>query len=414
MSLNRVVVTGIGAVSPYGVGVPVFLKQLFAGESAVVNMEDEWSPAINDLMCYVGAPLSEPLNEKDIPRKFRKTMGKTAIISYLAVKEALTISDINETSLSSGKLGVSFGSSTGSAESTERFFVEHLNTKSARSLPSGIFFQVMSHSSAANIAQAFNICGRVVSPNSACSSSAQAIGIAYEMIKCGQQDIMLCGGSDELHVTTCASFDMVQAASYKYNDNPSSTPRPFDKDRDGTVCGEGAGCIILESESSAKQRGATIFGEVIGFATNASGVHMAHADRNSIVHCMQDALKSAKLNPSDIDYINAHATGTIIGDGSEAEAVKQVFKSQNVPVSSLKGHFGHTLGASGVLELIGVLHMMKTDILVPTLNLNEPDDQCSGVNHVKSTVTKRINTIIKNSFAFGGINTVLIIKRYNA
>ena len=414
MSLNKVVITGLGAVSPYGIGIPVFLENLFNGKSAVVNMEKEWAPAINDLMCYVGAPLSEPLNEKDIPRKFRKTMGKTAIFSYFAVNEALKTSDINEDLLSSGRLGICFGSSTGSAESTERFFVEHLNTKSARTLPSGIFFQVMSHTSAANIAQAFNVCGRVVSPNSACSSSAQAIGMAFEMIQCGQQDIMLCGGSDELHVTTNASFDMVQAASYKYNDTPTATPRPFDKDRDGTVCGEGAGCIILESEASARERGVKIFGEVIGFATNASGVHMAHADGESIVRCMQEALQSAKLTPDGIDYINAHATGTVIGDSSEADAIRRVFKSNNVPVSSLKGHFGHTLGASGVLELIAVLRMIETDTLIPTRNLDEPDEGCRGINHIQSIINKKINTIIKNSFAFGGINTVLIIKRYSS
>lgn len=412
MSLNKVLITGVGAVSPYGIGVPIFMEKLFKGESAIVNMKDKWAPNINDLMCYVGAPLSEPLNEKDIPRKFRKTMGKTAILSYLAVKEALTMSGIDDRMFASGRLGVSFGSSTGSAESTERFFVEHLNTKSARSLPSGIFFQVMSHTSAANIAQAFNINGRVISPNSACSSSAQAIGVAYEMIQCGHQDIMLCGGSDELHVTTSASFDMVQAASYKYNDNPTSTPRPFDKDRDGTVCGEGAGCIILESETSAINRGAKVYGEVVGFATNASGVHMAHADGNSIVRCILDALKSAGLNPNDIDYINAHATGTVIGDGSEAEAIGVVFKSNKVPVSSFKGHFGHTLGASGVLELIAVLKMIETDSVIPTLNLNEPDEKCRHLNHVRKIENRKINIIIKNSFAFGGINTVLIIKRY--
>jgi 3-oxoacyl-[acyl-carrier-protein] synthase II len=413
MSLNRVVITGMGAVSPYGIGVPVFIDKLFKGESAIVNMEKEWAPAINDLMCYVGAPLLEPINEKEIPRKFRKTMGKTAILSYLAVKEALNQARIDEELLSSGRLGISFGSSTGSAISTERYFVEHINTKSSRSLPSSIFFQVMSHTSAANIAQAMNINGRVVSPNSACSSSAQAIGFAYEMIQCGHQDIMLCGGSDELHVTTTASFDMVQAASFKYNDNPTATPRPFDKDRDGTVCGEGAGCIILESEASAKKRSAKILGEVIGFATNASGVHMAHADTDSIVQCMQAVLQNAKIRPEAIDYINAHATGTVIGDVSEAEAIKKVFDNK-VLVSSIKGYFGHTLGASAVLELIAVLNMMETDVILPTRNLDNPDEGCKGINHIQSTINKKINTVVKNSFAFGGINTVLIIKRYSA
>jgi 3-oxoacyl-[acyl-carrier-protein] synthase II len=414
MSLNRVVITGIGAVSPFGVGVPIFIDKLFNGESAVVNLEKEWAPAINDLLCYVGAPLSEPISEKEIPRKFRKTMGKTAILSYLAVKEAVDKANINDELLSSGRVGISFGSSTGSAESTERYFVEHINTKSSRSLPSSIFFQVMSHTSAANIAQAMNVNGRVVSPNSACSSSAQAIGFAFEMIQCGHQDIMLCGGSDELHVTTTASFDMVQAASFKYNDNPTATPRPFDRDRDGTVCGEGAGCIILESESSAKKRGAKILGEVIGFATNASGVHMAHADTKSIVHCMKDALQNAKIKPANVDYINAHATGTMIGDVAEAQAINQMFEGNHVPVSSIKGYFGHTLGASGVLETIAVLNMLETDMILPTRNLDNPDEACKGINHVQSIQNKKINIIVKNSFAFGGINTVLIIKRYSA
>jgi len=412
MSLKKVVITGTGAVSPYGVGVPGFIEKLFNGQSAVVNMKEEWSKDIEDLMCYVGAPLTEQLNEKSIPRKFRKTMGKTAILAYLAVKEGLDEAGINEEQLNSGKLGVSYGSSTGSAISTEKFFVEHMRTRSARSLPSGIFFQVMSHTSAANIAQAFNITGRVISPNSACSSAAQAIGVGFETIRCGYQDIMICGGSDELHVTTSASFDMVQAASFKYNNTPEKTPRPFDKDRDGTVCGEGAGCLILESESSAIDRGAKIYGEVIGFATNSSGAHMAHADVNSIVVCMQEALQNASLNPNDIDYINAHATGTIIGDASEAKAIEQIFGENKIPVSSLKGHYGHTLGASGVLELIAVLNMIKKNSILPTLNLDKPDEVCKNINLIGKVEYKKLRTIIKNSFAFGGINTVLIVKRY--
>jgi 3-oxoacyl-[acyl-carrier-protein] synthase II len=412
MPLNKVVITGMGAVSPFGVGVPVFLEKLFSGKSAVVNMRDKWAPQIEDLMCYVGAPLPEELDEKLIPRKFRKTMGKTAILAYFSVKEAIAQSGITEEILCSGRTGVSFSSSTGSAVSTEQFFVEHIRTKSARSLPSGIFFQVMSHTSAANIAQAFNIRGRAISPNSACSSAAQSIGLGFEAIQCGKQDIVVCGGSDELHVTTSASFDMVQAASYKYNDNPTKTPRPFDAERDGTVCGEGAGCVILESEQSAKSRGAEIFGEIIGFATNSSGVHMAHADVESIAICMSNALRESNITPANVDYINAHATGTIIGDISEAKAIEKVFGSQKIPVSSLKGYFGHTLGASGVLELIGVLEMMNRDSIIPTLNLDTPDPECAGIKHVKEIENKKINVVIKNSFAFGGINTVLIVKRY--
>jgi 3-oxoacyl-[acyl-carrier-protein] synthase II len=278
-------------------------------------------------------------------------------------------------------------------------------------IPSGMFFKIMSHTAAANIAQTFNVKGRVISPNAACSSSAQAIGMGYEFIRNGIQDVMLCGGVDELHPMTNVSFDIVQAASYKFNEQPHRTPRPFDKDRDGTVCGEGAGCIVLESEESALKRGARILGEVVGFSTSSSGVHMAQADADSIAVCINDALKSAQLQPGDVDYINAHATGTLVGDVSEALAIKQVF-AEKVPVSSLKGYFGHTLGASGVLEMIVSFSMMEEEILLPTLNLDEPDEACTGIWHLREKREQKINTFVKNSFAFGGINTVLIGKRY--
>ncbi len=414
MPLNRVVITGMGAVSPYGVGMPVMMDHLYKGKSAVINMKADWEKEVTDLNCWVGAPLQGQLNAKSIPRKFRKTMGKTAIMSYIAANEAVTQAGINEDQLVSGNLGVSFGSSTGSVHSTETFFGEPYRNQSIRNLSSGIFFQIMSHTDAANIAQAMNIRGRVISANSACSSSAQSIGLAYEFIRNGIQDFMLCGGSDELHAMTAASFDLVQAASYKYNDQPSKTPRPFDSDRDGTVCSDGAGCIVLESEASAKARGAEIIAEIIGFSTLSSGVHIAQADKESAAVTLQAALKNAGISAAEIDYINAHATGTLIGDIAEAQALKEVFGSHIIPVSSFKGHMGHTLGASGVLELAATLQMMHDGLIIPTLNLDTIDEQCIGLNYVRETEEKSINTLIKNSFAFGGINTVLIAKRYQA
>jgi 3-oxoacyl-[acyl-carrier-protein] synthase II len=221
---------------------------------------------------------------------------------------------------------------------------------------------------------------------------------------------MLCGGTDELHVMTNVSFDIVQAASFKYNDSPSQTPRPFDQDRDGTVCGEGAGCVVLESEESAKARGAKILGEISGFATLSSGVHIAQPDQQSIEKCMSMALQNAQLETTDVDYINAHATGTLVGDVSEAQAIQQVFGNQ-VPVSGFKGYFGHTLGASAVLELIASFKMLQKDTLISTKNLENVDPSCAGINHITENTNKRINYFVKNSFAFGGINTVLIAKK---
>lgn len=402
----------MGAISPFGVGVTQMMEGLYAGRSAVVNMKAQWEAAVSDLNSWVGAPVQGVIDEKSIPRKYRKTMGKSAILSVLAAREALAQANLPEGILQSGRAGVSFSSSTGSVESTEKFFSEPFLNHVQRNLPSGIFFQIMSHTNAANVAQAYNIIGRVISPNSACSSSAQAIGLGFEAIQAGYQDIMLCGGADELHVMTNVSFDIVQAASFKFNDMPHKTPRPFDKDRDGTVCAEGGGCLILESEDSARARGAKILGEILGFATFSSGENMAQSDAPSIEFCIKEALKSARIHPHEIEYINAHATGTIIGDMAEAQALRAVFGEQNAPVSSFKGHFGHTLGASGALEMIASFIMLENRRMIPTKNLDETDECCRGIRHLTRIEERAANTFIKNSFAFGGINSVLVAKRY--
>lgn len=411
MSLNKVVVTGMGAVSPHGIRVSAMMEKLYQGSSAVVNLKSEWEKEITDLNCWIGAPVRYDLNEKAIPRKYRKSMGKIAIMSYGAAQEAIEQAGLTEEILTSGRLGVSFASSTGSAESTLAYYKEIITAKAIRNIMSGSFLQVMSHTCAANLANCYNIRGRVISPNSACSSSSQSIGLAYESIKFGLQDFMLCGGADELSAVVNSSFELVQAVSIRYNDRPSRSPRPFDKNRDGTVCGEGAGCLVLESEASARARGARILGEIAGFYTCSSGVHLTQPDVESAASCIRQGLKDAAMSPHDIDYINSHATGTIIGDTDEAKAIYQVFGDGDVPVSSLKGHFGHTLGACGVLELIATIKMMEKGIIIPTLNLNEIEDSCKMIRHVTSNETKIVNAFVKNSFAFGGINTVLIVRR---
>ncbi|MCC6544397.1 MAG: beta-ketoacyl-[acyl-carrier-protein] synthase family protein [Nitrospirae bacterium] len=413
MSLRKVVITGMGAISPFGIGVKPLMEGLYAGQSAVVSLKSEWEEQVKDLNCWVGAPIKESLPSKSISRQYRRTMGPTAIMSLLAANEATGEAGISETVLTSGRTGVSFSSSTGSAESLTQYFKEYFSSASLKNISSGSFFQVMSHTCAANIAHALNIKGRVISPDAACSSSTQAIGLGYEAIKYGLQDFMLCGGSDELDAIVCGSFDLLNATSCRFNDRPTETPRPFDRDRDGTVCGEGAGCIILESEESAIRRGAVILAEIIGFSTLSDGTHLAQSHSDSIVRCMENALDNSNLTPKDIDYINAHATGTIQGDISEAGAIRKVFGGRGVPVSSLKGHMGHTLGASGALELAASVRMLNDGVLIPTLNLKNPGEGCNdGVNHLMELKRVQITTFLKNSFAFGGINSILVIRRY--
>ena len=221
---------------------------------------------------------------------------------------------------------------------------------------------------------------------------------------------MLCGGAEGLHPTVVGSFDVLFATSTSFNQTPKATPRPFDAQRDGLVCGEGAGIVVLEDYDLAKKRKAKIYAEIIGYTSFGNGSHVSESSRQAISSCINETLKRAKLSPGDIDYINAHATATIQGDKEEANAIREIFGA-TVPVSSLKGNIGHTLGASGAIELIASLIMMEKGIIYPTLNLKEPDKDCRGINHVLQPLAKKINILLKNCFAFGGINASLVCKK---
>ncbi|NLW48159.1 MAG: beta-ketoacyl-[acyl-carrier-protein] synthase family protein [Firmicutes bacterium] len=415
MKLNKVVITGIGALSPFGNGVAALNGGIFANRSGIVNLGNGWKESITDILCEVGGVISDDLNEKQIPRDLRRNMGRTSIIACLSAKEAVEIAGLTGEHLISGDYGVSFASTTGSSKSVYDFTGRFIREKSLSSIKSGQFFQVMSHTAAANIACMFNIKGRVLSPNSACSSAAQSIGFAYETIKFGLQKGMICGGAEELHVTTSATFDLLQAASFHFNDRPHETPRPFDEERDGTVCGEGSGVLILESEDSAKQRGVKILGEIVGFSTFSSGEHMARVTEKELTAGIERLFLDTGISPAEVDYINAHGTGTIVGDSEESSALENVFtKNGYAPyVSSLKGHLGHTLGASAALELIVCLEMMKKGYLVPTKNLSKPDPKCGKINYLKEYKKVKPNLIMKNSFAFGGINSIILLRSYD-
>ncbi len=222
--------------------------------------------------------------------------------------------------------------------------------------------------------------------------------------------MLLCGGAEELHPTVTGSFDILFATSAKYNDMPQKTPRPFDRDRDGLVCGEGSGILVLEEYERAVKRKARIYAEVAGFSTTANGFHVSQSNRESMVACMRQALDDAGLTRSDIDYINAHATATTQGDQEEAEAIRDIFGA-STPVSSLKGYIGHTLGASGAIELAASLIMMEQGVLYPTRNLETVAPECAGIDHVMTPVRKELRTVLKNGFAFGGINAALVCRK---
>lgn len=405
--LRRAVITGMGCVSPLGRGTAAMTSALEAGQSAVRFMEG-WNRYIG-LRSLVAAP-AELKDEKLIPRLNRRSMGRLSIFAVQAAQDAVADAGLDRSVLSSGRMGCVVGSTTGSAISLNQTFETMLPDKDLSKLSSMMFFHCVSHTASMNVAQCLKLNGCVMATSAACASALQAMGVGYDLIRLGTQDVMLCGGAEELHPTVTGSFDVLFATSVKHNDSPRKTPRPFDRDRDGLVCGEGGGIVLMEDYEHAVRRNARIHAEVLGYHTCSSGDHVSESSRQAMVTCMREALDRAGINPSAVDYVNAHATATAQGDKEEAEAICEVFGG-SVPVSSLKGHLGHTLGASAAIELSAAIAGMEKGLIYPTLNLDNISPECAGIDHVMGKpLAKKGHVIVKNSFAFGGISAVLVCR----
>ncbi len=405
--MNRVVITGTGVVCPLGIGVAEMMAGLDAGQSAVQRMAD-WTE-YTGLRALTGAP-ARLENEKAIPRAARRFMGRLSIFAVQAAEQAVAQAGLDPAMLASGSTGTIMGSTMGSAGSINDTFELMLPDHDLSLLPSTNFFQSISHTAAMNVSQYFNVTGVVMATSAACASSLQAIGLGYDLIRLGRQTAVLCGGAEELHPTVTASFDVVYAASTEYNDDPQRGPRPFDRDRDGLVCGEGGGVVVLEDYDHAVKRGAPILAEITGYHTCGNGSHVTQSDTGAMIQCMGTALKNAGLQPKDVDYVSAHATATTHGDPAEAKAIRELF-GDRVPVNSLKGHMGHTMGASGAIELIAGIESMHRGSICATRNLENIDPDCEGIDHVRELRGANIDVMVKNCFAFGGINAALVCRK---
>lgn len=406
MLLKRVVITGTGSISPFGRGSGLLFSCLKEGKSGIRRVEA--LEAVGGLGPRV-AGLVPDVGVQDIPRKIRRSMSAMSAYAYLAALDALEQAAVPAGTVTGGRLGVAIGSTIGSPETMESFFRQYIPASSVEQMKSMLFFRIMGHTAASNVAQALGVTGRVLAPSAACSSGCQAIGLGYEAIAMGRQDFMLCGGTDEYHPLVSATFDIMMAASSAYNDRPEQTPRPFDSGRDGVVCSEGSGVLLLESLESAERRGAPILGEILGFASTSDAGSIAEPDPLPIAACMQAALDDAEVTAADVCYINAHATGTEIGDIAESRAIASLFGNA-IPVSSLKGHLGHTMAASGALETIAVLEMLQNRLFLSTLNLHSLDPRCSGIFLPQKPVAASGALVVKNSFALGGINCTLVLR----
>jgi len=404
--MRRVVITGAGVVSPLGRTVDAMCGAMEAGATAIRRMP-EWEGT--GLRCLLGAPV-EMAGERDIPRDARRSMGRMGIFSVQAAQQALADAGIAPGLVQSGRLGCAIGSTIGSTGSIAEIYGTYAKAGTMDSLVPTKFFHVLSNTAVMSVVNTLGITGWMQAPCGACASGAAAAGEAFDVIRHGRQDVMLAGGAEELHTTATGMFDLLNGTCAARNDRPETASRPFDRDRDGLVCGEGAGVLVLEELEHAKARGARIYAEVRGFSISASGLHVSQSSNAGMIRCITGALADARAAAGDVEYVNAHATGTPQGDCEEAEAIQKLF-GDKPPVSSLKGYLGHTLGAAGALELIATLRMMEKGVLYPTRNLDNVADDCGGIYHLTQFEERRPGIVLKNSFGFGGVNCALVLAR---
>lgn len=405
--LKRVVVTGMAGLSPIGNDWQQVAARLKAQATGIQTIE-AWNKYAG-LNTRLGAP-ADFTKPQHYSRKQTRSMGRIALMATYATELALIDAGLlNDPILNSGQMGIAYGSSAGSYDALAEFGNMLLN-HTVNGLNATSYIRMMAHTAAVNIGIFFGINGRVYTTSSACTSSSQGIGYAYEAIKHGYQTLMVAGGADELCASEAAVFDTLFATSIR-NDAPEKSPRPFDRDRDGLVIGEGAGTLILEEREHALARGARIHAELVGFGTNSDGLHVTQPDSASMQTAMRLALQDAGLNASAIGYISAHGTATAHGDIAESHATAAIF-GDKTPISSLKSFTGHTLGACGALEAWTAINMMNAGWFHATANLDNIDPACAQLDYIKGDIRRFwCDYVMSNNFAFGGINTALIFKR---
>jgi 3-oxoacyl-[acyl-carrier-protein] synthase II len=410
---RRVVITGCAAITPIGNTRAEILRHLTEGVSGVSAMRPD-NLLTDHIHSAVFGSVDYPI-EYDFKRQHRKTMGPVAFYACQTAKEALADAGLSEAFITSGRMGVAYGSTHGSPSVQRNIYRTFFGDTDARlsSIGAVDYLKSMVHTTAVNITKMFGITGRVISSSTACTTSSQSIGFGYETVKFGLQDAMLCGGADEYDTTTVAVFDNLLACSTDFNDTPHLTPRPFDVRRDGLVVGEGSGTVILEEYDMARKRGARILAEVIGFACNNNGGDLILPNRDGIEQTIRLGMESARVSAEQIDLVSAHATATKMGDVIEAQAMGKTY-GQSPWVTGLKSYMGHTMGSCGAIETILTLYMMQEGVVAPTLNLDAVDDRCAMVRHARQLIRMPIRTAAVQNFAFGGVNTCLILRKVEA
>jgi 3-oxoacyl-[acyl-carrier-protein] synthase-1 len=405
--MRRVVITGLGIISPIGNNVTEVEASLRAGRSGITFQQDYADHGFRSQIAGVPDVVLADLIDK---RQLR-FMGPTAAYAYLAMEQAIADSGLEEGDVSNEKTGLVAGSG---GPSTSNLFVAH-NTVIEKGAPKkmGPFMVTrgMSSTVSACLATPFKIKGINYSITSACSTTLHCIGNGVEQIQMGKQDIVFAGGGEEVDWTLSCLFDAMGAMSSKYNDTPTKAARAFDAMRDGFVIGGGGGMVVLEELEHAKARGAKIYGEVTGYGATSDGYDMVAPSGEGGERSMRLAV--ATLGDRKVDYINAHGTSTPVGDVTEVEAVRRVFGDDHAPISSTKSMTGHSLGAAGVHETIYSILMMQGGFMAPSINVNELDPALRPEEIVTETRDADLDTVLSNSFGFGGTNASLAVSKFH-
>lgn len=402
---QRVVITGMGIWSCLGQTLDDVRQALYDGKSGIIFSQERKDMGYRSGLCtYVPMPDLK----KKISRTQRQFMPEEAMYAYAATEQALQNAGLDQDYIDNHEVGIIYGNDS-VAEATMNALDRFREFKDTSACGSGAIFQSMNSTITMNLACLFRLRGINLTSAAACASSSLAIGNAYLLIKNGLSDCIITGGAQENNAYVVASFDGIQAFSTR-EDEPTKACRPFDKNRDGLVPGGGAATVILESYEHAVKRGAPILAEIVGWGFSGNGDHISTPNVAGPARSLELALKNGGVNPTEIGYVNAHATSTHAGDGREAMAIKQIFGDYAVPVTSTKSQTGHEMWAAGAAECVYSMLMMNGGFIAGNLNFEEPDEETACVNVIPETTEKHFDMFLSNSFGFGGTNSTLIVK----
>jgi 3-oxoacyl-[acyl-carrier-protein] synthase-1 len=405
--MNRVVITGLGIYSCIGKNLSEVRDSLYHGKSGIVldqaRKEMGYRSGLTGLV-------EKPVLKGVLDRRARIMLPEQGEYAFMATTEALAHAKLDQAYIDQHELGIIYGNDSSAQPVIEAIDIIRAK-KDTMLIGSGSVFQALNSTVNMNLATIFRLKGINFTVSAACASGSHSIGMGYMFIRNGLQDCVICGGAQETNIYSMGNFDALGAFSVR-EDHPTKASRPFDKNRDGLVPSGGAATVILESLEHAQKRGATIYGEVIGYGFSSNGEHISNPSVDGPARSLKLALKNSGLNASEIDYINAHATSTLAGDASEARAIDAVFGESKTPVSSTKSMTGHECWMAGASEIVYSSLMMQHSFMAPNINFETPDEDSRKLNIVEKTTEKNIDVFLSNSFGFGGTNSTLIVKKW--